>query len=68
MRNFIFIVSILIAGSNLFAQNQSFFESEIKTDQKPWTDLNFYNDPDNFQFAIVTDRQGAIARGFLRMR
>ncbi len=25
---------------------------------KPWTDKPFYNDPDNFQFAIVSDRTG----------
>jgi len=24
----------------------------------PWSHLNFYNDPQNFQFAIVTDRTG----------
>lgn len=24
----------------------------------PWTHLNLYNDPDNFQFAIVSDRTG----------
>ena len=34
------------------------FKSDVKTDQKPWTDLNFNNNPDNFQFAIVSDRNG----------
>ncbi|MEN8226704.1 MAG: metallophosphoesterase [Bacteroidota bacterium] len=58
MNKLILIVSILIAGCNLLAQNQEFFESDVDTDKKPWTDLNFYNDPDNFQFAIVTDRNG----------
>jgi len=58
MNKLIFIVSILIAGCNLSAQNPTFFESEIETHQKPWTHLKFYNDPDNFQFAIVTDRNG----------
>ena len=27
-------------------------------DSKPWTHLNFQNDPDDFQFAIVPDRTG----------
>ncbi|MCK5134205.1 MAG: metallophosphoesterase [Bacteroidales bacterium] len=58
MNKLIFIVSLLLAGCNLFAQNRELFKSEIETDKKPWTHLNFYNDPDNFQFAIVTDRNG----------
>ena len=52
------IVSLLLAGSNLFSQSEVLFKSEIETAEKPWTHLNFYNDPDNFQFAIVTDRNG----------
>jgi len=27
-------------------------------DARPWTHLNFDNDPDNFQFAVITDRTG----------
>ncbi|MBT3346687.1 MAG: hypothetical protein HN712_04230 [Gemmatimonadetes bacterium] len=29
----------------------------------PWTDLEFYNDPDHFQFAIVSDRTGGSRPG-----
>ena len=29
----------------------------------PWTDLQFRNDPDAFQFAIVTDRTGGLRAG-----
>jgi hypothetical protein len=29
----------------------------------PWTDLELYNDPDNFQFAIVADRTGGARPG-----
>lgn len=31
---------------------------DYATDARPWTHLDFANDPDNFQFAIVTDRTG----------
>ena len=31
---------------------------EAGHDGRPWTHLNFANDPDNFQFAIITDRTG----------
>jgi predicted phosphodiesterase len=58
MNKLIIIISFLLAGNHLFAQNQEYFKSEIETDKKPWTNLNFYNDPDNFQFVIVTDRNG----------
>ncbi len=58
MNKLLFFASLLLAGFNLLAQNPEFFKSEIETDQKPWTNLNFYNDPENFQFAIVTDRNG----------
>ena len=28
------------------------------SEPKPWTHLNYQNDPDEFQFAIVPDRSG----------
>ena len=38
-------------------------EAVFGADQKPWTHLNFQNDPDDFQFAIVPDRTGGDYRG-----
>ncbi len=35
----------------------------VKSKPKPWTNLNFYNNTDNFQFAIVSDRTGGCRRG-----
>ena len=37
---------------------ESLFESPVTGEQLPWTHLDFYNDPDHFQFAIVSDRTG----------
>ena len=34
------------------------FSSDVDTPQKPWTNLHFSNDPDEFHFAIVSDRNG----------
>ena len=34
------------------------FKTDVDTQKKPWTNLDFYNDPANFQFAIVSDRNG----------
>jgi hypothetical protein len=39
------------------------FESDVETVIKPWTHLNFYNDPKNFKFAIVSDRAGGVRPG-----
>ena len=42
------------------------FNSELKTKQKPWTSEDFYNNPDNFQFAIVGDRTGGMRPGVFK--
>jgi UDP-2,3-diacylglucosamine pyrophosphatase LpxH len=39
------------------------FKTDVDTKLKPWTNLEFYNDPNNFQFAIVGDRTGGMRRG-----
>lgn len=39
------------------------FASDVTTELKPWTNLNFYNDPMNFKFAIVSDRNGGMRPG-----
>jgi hypothetical protein len=39
------------------------FQSDVTTAIKPWTNLDFYNDPMNFQFAIVSDRTGGLRPG-----
>lgn len=39
------------------------FESDVTTEAKPWTHLEFQNDPDNFQFAVVSDRTGSPRKG-----
>lgn len=39
------------------------FESNVNTEKKPWTNLEFYNDPKNFQFAIISDNSGGTRPG-----
>lgn len=39
------------------------FRSDVSTAAKPWTHLDFHNDPDAFQFAIVSDRTGGHREG-----
>jgi hypothetical protein len=39
------------------------FKSDVESTVKPWTHLNFYNDPQNFKFAIMSDRAGGVRPG-----
>ncbi len=39
------------------------FSHSVETSQKPWTNREFRNDPNDFQFAIVTDRTGGMRPG-----
>ena len=39
------------------------FESDVTSAIKPWTHLNFNNDPKNFQFGIISDRAGGVRPG-----
>jgi len=38
-------------------------QHQIRSDTKPWTRLEFNNDPENFQFVVVSDRTGAVRPG-----
>lgn len=44
-------------------EGDSLFNSHLDTSKKPWTTKPFYNNPDNFQFAIVSDRTGGHRKG-----
>jgi hypothetical protein len=52
------IAAILYAGTGLAWAEPATVQHGVETEQKPWTHLELKNDPENFQFAIVTDRTG----------
>ncbi|NJL74168.1 MAG: hypothetical protein HC892_03120 [Saprospiraceae bacterium] len=62
MRNFILLVIITLSGVFCLAQNDrklpDISMEDLNGEKKPWTNLNWNNNPYNFQFAIVTDRTG----------
>ena len=60
---FILALFILSIGNRTDAQDIPFFKSDVETYKKPWTNLDFYNNPDNFQFVIMGDRAGGIRQG-----
>ena len=45
------------------AEDHKHFVSGVDGDVRPWTHLDFYDDPDHFQFLIVTDRTGGARAG-----
>ena len=51
-------ISLLLIPVGLMGQDSTLFKSDLQTPQKPWTHLDFANDPNHFQFAIITDRTG----------
>ncbi|MCB9260688.1 MAG: metallophosphoesterase [Ignavibacteriales bacterium] len=56
------IFVLIFFVSSLIAQDKN-FDSNISTEKKPWSHLDFYNNPDNFQFAIVSDNTGGSRKG-----
>ncbi len=56
LRNSVLIIlAITFAGCSGFGSKLKIQTSE---EANPWTHLNLYNNPDNFQFVIVADRTG----------
>ena len=74
LKNLLYFCCVGLALSGAFgvlpatlAQDQSgHFESDVQTAVKPWTHLNFYNNPQNFKFAIVSDRAGGVRPGVFK--
>ena len=44
-------------------ENDPDFSHSVTTKKKPWTDKDFRNNPDHFQFAILSDRTGGLRPG-----
>lgn len=59
-RGLLTIVILTVAGLCFgHPADDAHFSHDVATEMKPWTDKDFKNDPDNFQFAILTDRTGS---------
>lgn len=54
------LILLIIPFSLLFltCNTPGRFKSDVETSKKPWTNLHFNNDPNNFQFGIMSDRNG----------
>lgn len=61
--SFFAIILFMVFSISAFSQDSDQFKSDVETKLKPWTNLDFYNDPSNFQFAIVSDNSGGTRQG-----
>ena len=59
------VVALGFASAAIAEEPVEHFESDVETTAKPWTHLDFDNDPQNFKFAIVSDRAGGVRPGIL---
>ena len=55
------VVVLLLVGC--VGEQRGVIEAEVDGVANPWTNLAVNNDPDNFQFAIVSDRTGGHREG-----
>jgi len=56
LRNFLVAAGVIILSG--CADVGPSLKIQTSGQTNPWTHLNLYNNPDNFQFAIVADRTG----------
>lgn len=58
MNRQIFFLAMACTMALLSCNNPKVFTSPVNTTKTPWTNLQFNNNPENFQFAIISDRNG----------
>ena len=61
LKAMIIVIAFAALSQSVWAQGTEAvfsYDKERITDAKPWTDKQFQNDPEEFQFAIIGDRTG----------
>jgi len=66
-KNLIYSIIILLFTLTVNSQNENTFTTDVDIPVKPWTNLEFYNNPANFQFAIVSDNTGGARAGVFEL-
>ncbi|MEM9161224.1 MAG: metallophosphoesterase, partial [Verrucomicrobiota bacterium] len=57
------LICILCLATARGHEGHDHFHSGVTSEKTPWTHLNFLDDPNDFRFAIVTDRTGSPRKG-----
>ena len=63
MIRFVFLCCLTLLITAAAAQDKPTIYIDIPTEQKPWNHIEWNESPEQFQFAIVTDRTGGLRRG-----
>lgn len=63
MKRLILFLALAFAVVLFSCIRPKIFSTTVETKVAPWTNLNFNNHPENFQFAIVSDRNGGCRPG-----
>ncbi len=63
MFRFVSLLCIVLLSTAVFAQKKPTIYIDIPTTQKPWNHIEWNESPEQFQFAIVTDRTGGLRPG-----
>lgn len=71
LKAIIIVIALAAFSQSVWAQETEAvfsYDKEYITDAKPWTEKQFQNDPEEFQFAIIGDRTGgANVRGTFKL-
>ena len=67
MKNLIYYIAILLITLTVNGQEKNTFKTDVDIPVKPWTNLEFYNNPSNFQFALVSDNTGGAREGVFEL-
>ena len=65
--NSINTITVLLVLTLLSSCSNNSISVSVATEKKPWSHLDFKNNPENFQFAIVSDRTGGMRKGVFPM-
>jgi hypothetical protein len=66
-KGLIYSIIILLFTLTVNSQNENTFKTDVEIPVKPWTNLEFYNNPANFQFALVSDNTGGARAGVFEL-
>jgi len=62
-KTLVFLVSLLWISLSGYAETQGDLEINVPKGAHPWTNLEFANDPESFQFAIIADLTAGLRPG-----
>ncbi len=66
-RNLLFSAIVIVSVAFFTGCATQDFQSDVQTQAKPWTNKEFKNNPADFHFVIVSDRNGGCRKGIFSL-